>query len=243
VGQALRRAEFSLGSVLRRYPRLYLPVARVRRRGEPFTRDTELVIEGFPRSGNTFAVTAFGHAQARPVRVARHEHAAAQVIAAVRAGVPALVLIRDPEEAVLSLLVQHPALGLRQALRAYLRFYRPLLRHRDRFVLATFEEVTGDFGGVIRRVNERFGTGFGVFEHTEENVRACLAAIEDQGRRRWEGTALADLKGSFPSDARSLRKEALRARYRARSLRRLTARARQTYEAMLRPAPDRLPAG
>ena len=44
---------------------------------------TQMVIEGFPRSGNTFAVFAFRHAQRRDIRVAHHLHAPAQVIRAV----------------------------------------------------------------------------------------------------------------------------------------------------------------
>lgn len=230
----LGRLRFEAGSILRKHPGLYLPIARLRRKAEPLADDTEIVIEGYPRSGNTFAVTAFGSAQTREVRVARHEHAAAQVIAAARRSIPALVLVRAPEEAVLSFAVQQPHLTLAQALRSYVRFYRPLLPYRHRFVLASFEDVTGDFGAVTRRVNERFGTDFGVFEHTEENVRKCLEAIEAHGRDvRGEGDEL-HRKGSFPSEVRTRMKEALVAEYRGDRLAGLRRRAEAAYSSLTR---------
>src|SRR5215210_2906944 len=47
-------------------------------------RRTQIVIEGFPRSGNTFAVVAFEQAQRESVRVAHHLHMPAQVIRAAQ---------------------------------------------------------------------------------------------------------------------------------------------------------------
>jgi hypothetical protein len=224
----LRRVTFEIGGILRSSPQLYLPIARWRRKAVPVDRDTDIVIEGYPRSGNTFALTAFGSAQTQAVRVAHHEHAAAQVVAATRAGIPALVLIREPAEAVLSFTIQHPHLSLRQALRGYVRFYRPLLPHRDRFVLATFEEVTTDFGAVTRRVNARFGTDFGVFEHTEENVERCLAAIREHGVAR-RGPVLVHRTGSSPSTVRAAIKDTARRGYGDPGLRRLRTKAETVY--------------
>ena len=53
-----------------KYPSLALPIAR-RRHGVPVGPSTEVVIEGFPRSGTSFAVAAFRIAQRRPVEIAR----------------------------------------------------------------------------------------------------------------------------------------------------------------------------
>ena len=70
--------------------------------GRPKFRDviarseTDIVIEGFPRSANTFAVAAFQYAQRRPLTIARHTHAPAQIMLASRANIPCLVLIKFP---------------------------------------------------------------------------------------------------------------------------------------------------
>ena len=222
-----------MGGVVRRYPALYLPIARLRGKAVPFSARTELVIEGFPRSANTFAVTAFGSAQASPVHVARHEHAAAQVIAAARAGIPALVLIRRPEDAVSSFVVQQPDISMRGALDAYARFYAPLVRYRDRFVLATFEEVTTDYGEVVRRVNRAFGTRFDVFEHTDRNVRACLDAIEGHARSRHGDEGRVIRRASVPNAERTELKNRLRVEYRSPRLTSRAHRAETLYAALV----------
>jgi hypothetical protein len=36
---------------------------------------------------------------------------------------------------------------------------------------------------VIRAINERFGTSFDEFEHSDENVETCFRIIEDRARR------------------------------------------------------------
>ncbi|MGZ4430352.1 MAG: hypothetical protein ACXVYV_01775 [Gaiellales bacterium] len=180
----------SLGghSLLARYPRAYLAFAR-RRYGSQRVLDaaTELVIEGFPRSANTFAVNAFLLAQPRPVALAHHLHSSAHVIAAARAGVPALVLVRRPQDAIASVLVRKPTLPASRVAEHYIDFHTRIRPWHDRLVVADFGQVTTDFGAVIRRVNATFGTRFAEFEHSPENVRRCFSDIEQHGRSRLAG--------------------------------------------------------
>jgi hypothetical protein len=178
------------------YPSLFLPLMRRRRShdGHVIDDSTEIMIEGAPRSGNTFAVAAFEHAQGRPVSIARHLHGAGHVIEGIRRGVPILVVCRDPRDSITSQVIRHPETTLQQALRQWITFHEPLLEHIDQFVVGSFEEVTTDFGAVIARVNERFGTPFTTFEHTEENVASVFARVDemdrlDRGRRAAESGA------------------------------------------------------
>jgi hypothetical protein len=167
-------------------PALYLPLARrkYRRPGPTVVGPrTELVIDGFTRSAVTFAVYGFQLAQRHPVRLAHHLHAPAQFIEAARRGTPALATIRDPEEAILSVLVREPFVSPRAALMAYARFHERLLPYRSSFVVADFREVTTDLGSVIGRVNQRFGTEFDEFEHTPENVQMCFTLVEIRTRK------------------------------------------------------------
>jgi hypothetical protein len=158
--------------------------AKYRRPGpEVVSGESELVIDGFTRSAVTFTVFAFQMAQDRPVRLAHHIHAPAQLIAAVRRGVPALAVIREPEETILSTMVREPYVTPRAALVSYSRFYEKLLSYKPALVTAGFDQVTSDLGAVIRRVNRRFGTRFREFEHTSENVRACFNLVEVRARR------------------------------------------------------------
>lgn len=56
---------------------------------------------------------------------------------------------------------------------------RPLLGD---LLLVTFDEATTDFGQVIDRLNQRYGTTFDRFEHTDEHVARVFAAIDDKQR-------------------------------------------------------------
>lgn len=228
-GKLLAGARWELRTLLGRYPAVALPLLRARG-GDgflaPIRDETEVVIEGFPRSGNTFAVAAFHFAQLpRDVKIAHHVHLPAQLLSAVRLGLPAVVLVRNPEECVPSLVVREPALGVRGALRGWVRFHAPLVGVRDSLVVATFEEATTDVAGVVRRVNERFGTRFRPFDSTPENL-AAVAALIERGDRNTFGTDEGVRRGGgLPGEGREELKAELRQAYRGEGLARLRARA------------------
>ncbi len=58
-------------------------------------RDSDVVIDGFERSANTFAYFAFMAANPTAHRVGHHTHSPAQFYWAARWGVPALLLLRE----------------------------------------------------------------------------------------------------------------------------------------------------
>lgn len=223
------RAVYEAKTIVAGHPSLALPAARWRGRGELVHPDTDILIEGFPRSANSFAVAAFRLAQGRPVDVAHHTHAPGHVLAALRLGVPALVLIREPEESVLEFVIVRPDLTLRQALRGWVRFYAALLGRRSQFVVGPFPEVTSDFGAVIRRTNRKFGTGFNEFEHTEENVRECFRQMDVYWRDRVGPDGSVEPYVGRPSEERELWKDAMRGAYRAEVPAALRARAAALY--------------
>lgn len=178
-----RRMRHRARTMVFEYPAIYLPFARRKYPGPSpavIGPETNLVIDGYFRSANTFAVYAFQLSQERPVRLAHHLHAPAQLIMAARSGIPALLLLRQPRDAILSELL-YDDVALPDALVAYSRFYTSLVRYLDSFVIGEFTQVTGDFGAVIRRLNDRFGTSFGEFRHCEATARECLALVRQRG--------------------------------------------------------------
>jgi len=137
----LAKNRHMLRSLIDRHPRIYVPLcqARPKTRQIAISKDTEIVIEGFPRSANTIAVTPFTFAQERPVKIARHLHAPARVIAAVRRGIPCIVLIHKPLDAFLSLPVRAPHISAEQALKDYIRFYSSVAAYRNKIIVGRFE--------------------------------------------------------------------------------------------------------
>jgi hypothetical protein len=230
INLALARARYSARGIVSAYPNLYLPLVGLK--GSSDTEhvvrvSSEIVIEGFPRSGNTFAVVAFELAQSRPVEIAHHLHAAAQLIRGAKLRRPMLVLIREPVDAVLSHLLRNQRITARQSLHDWIRFYRAAQGLRGAVVIATFNEVTTDFGGVIDRVNDRFGTSFARFEHTPDNERRCFERIEEKNRARY--CRLVESTIARPSDGRRAAKDALRPRLEARGVRPLVEAADRIY--------------
>jgi hypothetical protein len=223
---------FRFRTMARRHPALAFPVARWLREGEVIDANTEIVIEGFPSSANSFAVAAFRTAQEpKSVQIAHHTHAPAQVIKGLELRIPTMVLIREPEEAVLSLLARSRSLTPDAGLRGYIGFYEPLVADRGRFVVGSFTEVTTDFGAVINRVNALYGTSFRGFAHTEENAARMMDAIEAWERTKGRSIEEMERLIPLPSEVRSRRKDELREPYREASDR-LRGRANELFGVM-----------
>jgi hypothetical protein len=221
---------YPLKTIVARYPMLALPVARVRRHGEVVGPHTDLVIEGFPRTGTTFAVAAFRQAQPTHWSLAHHVHAPAQILYAVRHRIPALVVVRWPEDCVLSQVIRNPNITIRQRLMGYIRFYEPLLSVRSRFESASFDEVTCSFGDTIRRINARYGTRFSEFRHSKDNAAAVIREIEaDYLTRELPGRRFEEIVPR-PSQYRRQRKKELLGVYRRSSLAPLRARAEGLFD-------------
>jgi len=200
---------------------------------EAVTRDTEVLIAGLPRSGNSFAVNAFRLAQGRPVRIAHHEYPPPQIYGAAHMGIPALMIVRAPDDVATSRVVSHPPITLRQALLDSLDCYTAIRPLRDHFVLSDFSEVTDDFGLVIRRLNQHFGTAFLEFDHTESNVAVAFEKIDDRYRAMGEKEQRAfDRMVARPSEERNRAKRAVRNQLESPALSHLRSRARRAYQAL-----------
>lgn len=138
----------------------------------------DLIIDGFARSGNWFAFAAFVTSQEKPVLVCRHHHAPTVILEGIRLRKPTLLLVRDPRSVIVSDLVAQPARTLREMLTGYRDYYSLLKVVRERFVIASFEQITSDFGKVVAQMNQRYGTSYREFIHTPENIRSCFAWLE-----------------------------------------------------------------
>jgi hypothetical protein len=215
-----------------KHPATFYGLYRLARKDQTrvVTPETQLVIEGFPRSANSFARVAFNRAQKGKVRIATGLHVPAQVIRASRWRIPTLVLIRKPKDAVLSFAIRDP-ISVEQALKYYLSFYETVEHYSDSYVLGTFEQVTGDFGQVIERLNDRFATSFSPFRHDGRNVELVLARVERNSKRKF-GEANWENKASRPVAAREETKRELERSLDDPETARLLSRAEALYGRM-----------
>lgn len=128
---------------------------------------TELVIDGFQGSANGFAVAAFKQHQTKYVQLAHHMHSPAEIIQAIEQKTPVLLLIREPEGAVISLTSRWPYISAYQGLQSYLKFYQKLRDYDYGYVVSTFEQTTQKLDRVVEKVNAKFATNFAPIDITQ----------------------------------------------------------------------------
>lgn len=192
VGELKRQLRYKMFLFLAQYPKLYIPytlwrddlIVRGKVGGKLVKHNTEIIIDGFPRSANSFAVVAFCMAQKKKITVANHRHDPAQVIAAINKNIPALILLRNPKDAVISLIIRSQNINITpdyicKLLEKYLYFYKPLIPYQDNLVIASFETVVSNFDVVIDRVNSQFNVNYEFFNHNQENVNECFELISN----------------------------------------------------------------
>lgn len=235
-----RSAAYTSRRLLRRARRLLgdspalLPVVLAGTPGSSkraITAQTEAVIEGFPRSGNTFAYFALQDANGGPLPVSSHVHVPAQVRRAVALGKPTLFVVREPVACLASLLTAAPHVRIGPAFDEYIHHHELVAPLVDDLVVGTFEQITADFGVVTDRLNARFGTAFPRFAHTPENVERVFARIDAHYEELY-GDRATERVVPRPSPARKAEKAWLTEQLTSARHAPLLARATAAYDAL-----------
>lgn len=187
---------FPLRSFFGKYPLLFYSIYGLlpKNRMLSVNRNTQLVIEGFPRSANTFAVGVFNKAQSDKLKIAHHMHVPAQIIKAVRCQIPTIVLIRNPKDVVASLVIYDPRISIMQALNCYISFYQTIFPYKNDYIIADFEEVINNYSNIIQRTNCKFGTNFISLTPSDSEVQNIYQQIESI--EKIEATRRRKIKGS-----------------------------------------------
>lgn len=145
-----------------KYPIIFYPIFSFSPKFRSLSVDskTELVIEGFPRSANTFSVLAFQRIQSRKIKLAHHLHVPSQILRGLKLGIPIMLLIRNPKDVTISYSIHYPSVPLEQILREYIDYYTFLYNFRSAYSVACFEEIISDYEKIINRLNCKFRTNF-----------------------------------------------------------------------------------
>jgi hypothetical protein len=181
VRRQLRLAKYVVG-----HDRRLLPVlVRLTPEGasKQITGTTDLVVEGFPRSGNTFTVFALRHVYGDDLSIASHVHHPGQIKEAVHRGLPCLLVVRPPVDTLASYLIAGPHGRPRQVLKEYRYYHRDVARLLDHVVVATFDQITNDLPGVVARVAQRWSLPLVPFTLSDADVDAVFERISEEHRR------------------------------------------------------------
>lgn len=123
------------------------------------TPKTDIVIEGYPRSANTFLYRAIRAATDDCLRIGHHVHREQQVTMALRYNIPCFVLFRHPLDAVASYLVREPGATAHSCLERYVSFAENALTHtgHPKLSIVLFEDVIADPVGAVQAILAHIG--------------------------------------------------------------------------------------
>lgn len=146
--------------------------------------DFDVVVDGFPRSANTWTVVALRHANP-DLRILSHTHCPRTLRSAIREGIPPIVLLRDPVAAVASLLVREPHLRVDDGLVRYVRTYQEL--DPTECLVAPFEQVLRDLRPLVDALSSRLDRRIESPDLTDDAVQRTLIALIDEADRQDQG--------------------------------------------------------
>ncbi len=160
-----------------------------------YEKNPDIVIEGFGGSANSFAVYAFESAQDRKFKIAHHLHITAQIKRSVILKKPTVIIIRNPKDAVRSLLSRDYYPSAKIGFKHYYLFYSELIKYKSNCVVITFDELTKDAGLMIDKINEKFSTK--LLKNEKMNKSAIDSLLNEKK----------GINSAIPSNDRSYQKE------------------------------------
>ena len=101
----------------------------------------DLCVEGYPRSANTYGVLLIEKYANKKLEIAHHLHMPSQVKLASSWGIPSVLLIRKPMQAIPSLILREQGISHWNAVNWYNLFHEELIPHKDEMIIWDFEEL------------------------------------------------------------------------------------------------------
>lgn len=171
------------------------------------------VVEGYPRSANTLSADLLA-ILAPNVRFGHHTHSALNLRLAELYRIPRVVLLRRPEDAILSHFIYADGrLSIDVCADRYVEFYRDVAKTRD-FIVAEFTTVVEDFNAVVAALNQRLDEPIPFSDDLGRDVD--LARERQIERARRVHGALATQRVGTPDEARETLKNESREAVRER---------------------------
>lgn len=190
-----KKLSFSLRSILAQEPELWLlyqpyiwviqmkfKKAGVDPKESLVNSYTQLVIDGFMGSANSFATRAFKSSQMQSVILAHHLHSPTQIVKATKWRIPVLLTIREPMGTILSLTSRWPYISVTQGLKSYIGFYTTLKPYVSNYIVSTFEYTTQHLDLVIQVMNAKFDTHFDLVNIDRANAEFRQGECDPQAR-------------------------------------------------------------
>ena len=165
------------------------------------SKDTNLLIDGFPRSGQTYLYSIVHNSLKHPIKIARHRHEPLQISLAVSLKIPVIIIIRNPIDSIASFITREKV-SYRYAIHLYKNYYNHLHLYSRCLNFLEFERfITDPIKSILRfkyilplrhnleqESNEIIENAKRYVEELEKldsegEVRATHVALPSQGRQ------------------------------------------------------------
>ena len=139
---------------------LYLKYSRLKYPDATVCKETDISIEGYMRSGNTFSYYAFKNLNPK-LKIANRRHSNVQIKYSLRNGIPVILLIRDPLDVITSnYIFFDQKVPFEKIAKSWINFYEPLLIHKNDLVVSDFYKTINEFDYLVLNVNKFYKTNF-----------------------------------------------------------------------------------
>lgn len=123
------------------------------------TSDTDIVLEGYPRSANTYLYRIIRAASGDKLKISHHVHRPQQVLMALRYRIPCFVIFRHPLDAIASYLVREPSFTVNRCMVDYLQFAQTTIAQvgQPGLYILTFDKIVADPKSVTHAILTKIG--------------------------------------------------------------------------------------
>ena len=131
-----------------------------------FNKNTEFYLDGYPRSGNTFAVSLIKSIYGKE-SIVHHLHAIAPIKIALKKNIPVFILVRDPKEAITSYYLKTYSLNhetipkkinhilLKKLTIEYSNYYEFVIKNKFNLEIILFKDLISNPLNFISKVNSK----------------------------------------------------------------------------------------
>ena len=127
------------------------------------TNKTHLVIEGYPRSANTYCYSIFKTLDTN-LNIASHIHLPVNINLGLNKKIPCIAIIRDPIDCITSYMIREN-IEILHAINYYLFFHNNLDVNNNKLLIVKFSTIISNYEKVINKYNHLFNTKYFVNEN------------------------------------------------------------------------------
>tara|TARA_Y100001935_G_C17248698_1_gene479769 strand:- start:88 stop:756 length:669 start_codon:yes stop_codon:yes gene_type:complete len=123
-------------------------------------KNTNITIDGFERSANTYSLYYFKELN-KDTKIAHHSHSYQQMIHSLEKKIPTILLIRNPYDAIISSYIYHfQKVPVQLLADTWINFYKPLIPFKDNLIVSDFNTTISNFSKIISLANDKYDTKF-----------------------------------------------------------------------------------